>query len=55
MTDKKGGTPAPKKTMAEMLADKAKKKPHYQTLKNKVKGRKGIHNKANPWDDHNKS
>ncbi len=55
MTDKIDDKPAPKKTMAEMLADKAKNKPHYQTLKNKVKGRKGIHNKKNPWDDHNKS
>jgi hypothetical protein len=55
MSDTKDEKSAPKKTMAEMLAEKAKNKPHYQTLKNRVKGRKGIHNKANPWDDNNKS
>ena len=55
MTENKDEENAPKKTMAEMLADKAKNKPHYQSLKTGVKGRKGIHNKKNPWLDHNKS
>jgi hypothetical protein len=55
MTDKTDEKTAPKKTMAEMLADKEKNQPHYQSLKNGVKGRKGIHNKKNPWLDHNKS
>lgn len=53
MTDNKDQKSAPKKTMAQMLADKAKNKPHYQSLKNTVKSRKGIHNKANPYLDHN--
>ncbi|GLQ35872.1 hypothetical protein GCM10007939_21560 [Amylibacter marinus] len=54
MADKSEDKPV-KKTMKQMLEEKAKHQPHYQTLKNTVKGRKGIHNKKNPWDDHNKA
>jgi len=53
MTDSTTNKPAPKKTMKEMLAEKAKTKPHYQSLKRGVKGRKGIHNTKNPYADHN--
>jgi hypothetical protein len=45
MTDKKPAAPAPKKTMKQLLAEKAQSKPHYLSLKSGAKKHKGS-NKA---------
>jgi len=45
MTDKKDDKVAPKKTMKQLVAEKAQHKPHYLSLKNKAKAHKGS-NKA---------
>ena len=45
MTDKKDDKVSPKKTMKQLVAEKAKSKPHYLSLKNKAKQHKGS-NKA---------
>jgi hypothetical protein len=45
MTDKKDDKASPKKTMEQLVEEKAQRKPHYLSLKNKAKQRKGS-NKA---------
>lgn len=55
MTDEKDAKKPPKKTMKELLADKAKRKPHYLSLKDNTNAIKGANKKNNPWDDNNKS
>ena len=45
MTDKKPEPAQPKKTMKQLLAEKAKNKPHYLSLNNKAEKHKGS-NKA---------
>jgi len=44
-TNKKDDKASPKKTMKQLVADKAKSKPHYLSLKSKAKQHKGS-NKA---------
>lgn len=55
MTDNNDSKTPPKKTMKQMMEDKAKNKPHYLSLKNNNNAIKGANKKANPWEDHNKS
>jgi hypothetical protein len=55
MTDEEDVKAAPKKTMAELVAEKAKRKPHYMSLKDNTLAIKGANKKKNPWLDHNKS
>jgi hypothetical protein len=55
MTDQKDDKTPPKKTMQELLAAKAKRKPHYLSLKDNTNAIKGANRKDNPWDDNNKS
>ncbi len=45
MTDKKDDEVPPKKTMKQLLEEKAKRKPHYLSLKSSAKKHKGS-NKA---------
>lgn len=45
MGDKKDDKAAPKKTMKQLLEEKAQRQPHYLSLKNKAKAHKGS-NKA---------
>lgn len=48
MTDKKDDKVAPKKTMQQLLDEKAKRQPHYLSLSNKAKQRKGSNKAPRP-------
>jgi len=48
MTDKKDDKTLPKKTMKQLLEEKAQHQPHYLSLKNKAKVHKGSNKAPRP-------
>jgi len=48
MADKKDNKASPKKTMKQLLEEKAQRQPHYLSLKNKAKLHKGSNKAPRP-------